>query len=219
MANIGLKMVYVGLKNDDGTVKTGEDGLSESGVFAIDTNKANKNLGTKSANITNLAGTTTKIWGNNVPVDVSTSKASPSVAIDSNFINPVAKEKMLGRHKTEDGVWIDSDKKVEVGLIIESQSPISLESVFYAFGRGIMTQASQNVQTNNENETREDDTLTYTALTYDKFNNNAVAFDYEGEDGFDKQKLFDLVFPGNKYDASTGKTKTTDSGNTGHQGN
>lgn len=209
MATIGLKMIYTGLKADDGTVLKGEDGLSESGVFPIDTIKKNMNLGSKTANITGLAGATTKIMGNNQPVDVSKAQASPSVAIDSNYINPVAKQKMLGRAQGEDGGWSDTDKPVEVGLIIESQSPITLKSVFFAFGRGIMTEASQNIQTNTDTtETREDDNLTYTALGYPGFDGKAFRYYDSNDTKFDAQKMFDTVFPGNDWDAKNGKAKS-----------
>ena len=41
MANIGLRMLFVGIKNEDGTVVVdAEQGVSEKGVYAIDTNKS-----------------------------------------------------------------------------------------------------------------------------------------------------------------------------------
>ena len=46
MANIGLKTLYVALKNEDGTtIVDATKGLSETGVYAIDTNKSHMNLG------------------------------------------------------------------------------------------------------------------------------------------------------------------------------
>ena len=62
MASLGLQMVYFALRDlSTGHIKVGSDGLSESGVFAIDTDKSKGNLGTKQANITNLAGSNAKI--------------------------------------------------------------------------------------------------------------------------------------------------------------
>lgn len=213
MATIGLKMLYTGLKDDAGNVITGDDGLSDTGVFEIDTNKENGNLGTKTANISNISGNVTKISGNNQVVDVSKAAGAPTVAIDSNMINPTAKEKMLGRVKNEAGLWVDGDKPVETGLIIESQSPIYRNSVFFCFGRGVMTQSSQNVQTNTDTaETREDDNLTFTAIAYEPFNSQALGIAYESDKDFDKQKMFDMVFPNNTYDAKTGKAKANTTG-------
>lgn len=208
MATIGLKNIYAGLLGDDGNVVKGEDGLSETGVFAIDTEKKNMNLGSTQANITGLAGTVTKIWGNNVPVDSSYGKANPSVAIASNMINPTAKQKMLGRVK-QGGGWIDGDKHVEVALLVESQSPITYQSVYFGFGRGNVTETAQNVQTNNDNETREGDNLTYSALDTSRWNNNPFKYWFADDKDFDLQGMFDDVFPGSDYDPTTGGTKST----------
>lgn len=208
MAAIGLKMVYVGLKDANGNVITGDAGLSDTGIFEIDTNKANRNLGTKTANISNLTGNVTKISGNNQTVDVAVPDGAPTIAIDANFINPEKKEKMLGHVQLDDGGWVSGDKPVETGVILESQSPITLTSAFFCFGRGIMTQTAQNIQTNTDTaETREDDNLTYTAIAYEKFNNKCVAYYDAADKAFDKQQMMDRVFPGNLYDAKTGGKK------------
>ena len=100
MASLGLQMVYLALRDvNTGQIKVGADGLSASGVFAIDTDKSKGNLGTKQANITNLAGSNTKINGNDRVVDVSRGQAAPSIAIDANAINHEVKEKILGHKK------------------------------------------------------------------------------------------------------------------------
>ena len=112
MANIGLKMLYVAVKNEDGTtVVDAVKGVSETGVYAIDTNKSHMNLGAKTANISNLSGTPTKITGNNEVVDVTNPPASPTVAITANLINPEVKQKLLGRAQLSDsGLYVDQDK-------------------------------------------------------------------------------------------------------------
>lgn len=214
MAAIGLKMLYVGLKNDDGTVITGTDGLNESGVYEIDTNKSHGNLGTKTANITGLSGTLTKITGNNQVVDVTKPDAAPSVAVDANAINHEVKEKLLGKKK-ENGGWVDQSKPAESALIVESQTPIDLKSVYFAFGRGHFSEASQNVQTNTDtNQTREDDNLTFTALGYDQFDGKADKTYYASDDDFDRKKMFDEVFPGNTYTNGMSDSTAGGSGST-----
>lgn len=202
MANIGLKMLYVAVKNEDGTtVVDAIKGVSETGVYAIDTNKSHMNLGAKTANISNLSGTPTKITGNNEVVDVTNPPASPTVAITANLINPEVKQKLLGRAQLSDsGLYVDQDKPTYAGLIIETQSPITYESVYYCFGMGVFTEATQNVQTNTDTaETREDDTLTFTSLGYDKFDGKNYAVTRAGATNFNKQKVFDTVFPGQKF--------------------
>ena len=228
MANIGLKMLYVAVKNEDGsTVVDAVKGVSETGVYAIDTNKSHMNLGAKTANISNLSGTPTKITGNNEVVDVTNPPASPTVAITANLINPEVKQKLLGRAQLSDsGLYVDQDKPTYAGLIIETQSPITYESVYYCFGMGVFTESTQNVQTNTDTaETREDDTLTFTSLGYDKFDGKNYAVTREGTTNFSN-----TVFPGQKFvtastdgttDASLhgGTSSTGASGSTGTPSN
>ncbi len=201
MANIGLKSLYVALKNEDGTtIVDATKGLSEAGVYAIDTNKSHLNLGAQTANISALSGTPGKINGNNEVVDISNPPSSPTVAITANLINPEVKQKLLGRQQLSSGIWVDSDKPTYAGLMIVSQVPVTLEDVYYSFGMGIFTETTQNVQTNTDTaETRESDTLTFTSMGYSYFNGKNYGFDRAGRDGFDKQKLFDTVFPGQTF--------------------
>lgn len=206
MANIGLRMLFVGIKNEDGTVLAdATKGVSEQGVYAIDTNKSHMNLGAQTANISALSGNPVKISGNNEVVDVTNPPSSPSVAITANLINPEVKQKLLGRYQKENGIWVDQDKPVYSGLIIETQSPITLEPVFYCFGMGIFTETTQNVQTNTDTaETRESDTLTFTSMNYDKFDGKNFAFARANGEGFETKKLFDTVFPGQTLITGTG---------------
>ncbi|WP_297820013.1 phage tail protein [uncultured Lactobacillus sp.] len=201
MPAIGLDTIFTGLKAADGSVLTGDKGLSESGVYEIDTNKANFNLGSKTANITNLSGTTTKIAGNNEVVDVSKGPASPQVAIDSNMINPKILNKLLGRVEIAGGGWTEGNENTESGLIIVTREPIAQTKLYYCFGRGTMAQASQNIQTNTDTaQTREDDNLTFTALGYKQFNNGKpFAIFWEKQEGFDEKAVFDTVFPGQTF--------------------
>ena len=199
-------MLYVGIKNEDGTVVTdATKGVSASGVYAIGTNKEDMNLGAQTANISALSGNPVKISGNNEVVDVTNPPSSPSVAITANLINPEVKQKILGRTQLDSGIWVDQDKPVYAGLIIETQSPITLEPVYYSFGMGIFTETTQNVQTNTDTaETRESDTLTFTSMNYDKFNGKNFAFARTNGENFDIKKLFDTVFPGQTLVTATG---------------
>ena len=201
MATLGLNMLYTGIKADDGsTVIDADKGLAANGVYPIDTSKANGNLGTKTANITGLSGTVSKITGNNEVVDVSNPPSAPSVAIDANEINFIVKQKLLGRVSDGKGGYIDSDTPVEAGLIIESRSPVTRTAVYFCFGRGIFNEASQNIQTNTDTaETRDDDNLTFTALNYDKFSGQPYKVYAESDPKFDKQAMFDTVFPGQTF--------------------
>lgn len=199
MANIGLKRIYVWLVGSDNKVLTGTNGLSDDGVYVVDTDANKGNLGLKTANITGLSGTVTKIAGNNVVVAVSNPPSAPSVAIDANAINFTIKQKLLGRVETSvKGAYVDGETIPKAGLIIESSSPTTGKSVFYGFGIGQFTEASQNVQTNTDTaEQRDDDNLTFTALGCPHFpNESPVIFGNAAENGFTKNAFFDLVAPG-----------------------
>ncbi|MCT2870527.1 phage tail protein [Limosilactobacillus fermentum] len=200
MANIGLKRIYFWLVGSDGQViKDTVKGLSTDGVYVVDTNPGNGNLGTRTANITGLSGTPTKIPGNDTIVAVSNPPSAPSVAINANAINFAVKQKLLGRVETKvKGAYTEGTTLPDVGLIIESTSPTSGKPIFYGFGRGKVTEASQNIQTNTDTvETREDDNLTFTALGFSGFPNEAaVAVADASVVSFTKSAYFDMCAPG-----------------------
>lgn len=201
MASIGLSMIYAANKGTDGQVLTDatKGGVSDTGVYPIDTNTGRGNLGARTANITALEGTPVKISGNNEVVDVTNPPSSPSVALDFNAINPEVRETLLGKVSNGEGGWVRSDNPAEVALIIESQVPTTNKHVYYCFGRGHLAETNHNIGTNTDTaETRDDDTLTYTALGFEGFDGKPYAIYYEGSEGFNKQKMFDRVFPGQK---------------------
>lgn len=207
MATIGLKTIYTGIKLPSGSVALGDQGVDATGIFEIDTNKEHGNLGSKSFNITNLTGTTTKIVGNNEIVDTSVGSSSPTVAIDSNMINPEKLNKLLGRVQLGDGGWAPGKTTVEVGLIGVAEDPIYHSRIFYCFGRGTLAKTTQNIQTNTDTaQTREDDNLTYTAMSYDKFNSEPYAVYWENNKDFSLKKMFDRVFPGQTFINDAGKS-------------
>lgn len=206
MAVVGLRTIYVGLKDSKGQTVVGSAGLSETGVFEIDTVASNGNLGSRTANISGLAGTINKIAGNNQIVKVEAGDAAPTVAIDSNAINHTVLQKLLGREQSASGAWVPKEGVTESALLIETQDRITLKRVWYGFGRGIMTQGSQNVQTNTDtNKTPENDNLTFTAEGYANWNDKSFATFYEDDPAFDIKKVFKDVFPGSTYDPTTGK--------------
>lgn len=200
MATIGLKTIYTGIKLPNGSVALDDQGVDPTGIFEIDTKKENGNLGSKSFNITNLTGTTIKVVGNNEIVDASVGSSSPTVAIDSNMINPEKLNKLLGRVQLGDGGWAPGKTIVEVGLIGVAEDPIYHSRIFYCFGRGTLAKTTQNIQTNTDTaKTREDDNLTYTAMSYDKFNSEPYAVYWEKNKDFSLKKMFDRVFPGQTF--------------------
>lgn len=207
MASLGLQMVYLALRDvKTGKIKVGtSDGLSDTGVFAIDTDKSKGNLGTKQANITNLAGSNAKINGNDRVVDVSKGQAAPSIAINANAINHAVKEKILG-HKKVNGYWVPTDENVEVACIVVTRDPVDRKELYMGFGRGICTESAMDVQTNTDTaETRSDDQITFEALSFDGFDGKPYVRAYASDSDFDKNKFFSAVMPGQTlFTTSTG---------------
>ena len=91
MAIVGLKMVTLALV-DPKTQQflKGEQGLSTTGIVKIDSSM----LGTKTANISNLEGSATKVSGNNAVQDVMIAPGSPTVALDFNNLDFEIKQKV-----------------------------------------------------------------------------------------------------------------------------
>lgn len=196
MAVVGLYTTYVGIKDEDGNVIVGVDkgGVSETGVYEINTSKKNGNLGATTANITGLSGTVTKVYGNDALVDVSNPPSAPSVALTYNQINVAVKQALLGR-KLSNGGYVDTDDTVESALIVESHDEIENKAIYFAFPRGVFNETQQNVQSNTDTaQTRETEQMTFTALASPALGNKTYKIYYEGAKDFSMKKMFDEVF-------------------------
>ena len=196
MAVVGLQTTYVGIKDEDGNVIVGIDkgGVSETGVYEIDTSKKKGNLGATTANITGLSGTLTKVYGNDALVDVSNPPSAPSVALTYNQVNVAVKQALLGR-KLVNGGYVDTDDTVESALIVASHDEIENKAIYFAFPRGVFNETQQNVQSNTDTaQTRETEQMTFTALASPALGNKTYKIYYEGAKDFSMKKMFDEVF-------------------------
>lgn len=139
MAIVGLKMVTLALVD----AKTqqlikGEQGLSTDGILAVDSSM----LGTKTANISNMEGSATKINGNNSVQDVMIALGSPTVALDFNNFDFEIKQKLLGFKSDGKGGYVMQGDKLHVALLIESETLDRTHSVYFGFGNGIMQETA-----------------------------------------------------------------------------
>lgn len=200
MANVGLKMLYVALFDDKtGKILTGEDGLSENGVLPID----DRFFGSTQANLTNLEGSVQKVSGNNMIQDSYVNPAAPQAAVIVNNLAIDIKNKMLGRAKTTNGGYVFSGKKPVVGLLVNSESIDRAFDIYWGFRRTNVSAASENVQTDTDQAiTRQNDSLTFTALGVPDWNNGEPYKDWTSNtEEFDKNKMFEDVFPGYQEDS------------------
>ena len=196
MALLGLTTTYVATLDSYGNALVGAQngGVSDTGVYEIDTLKKNGNLGATVATVTGLSGTVQKVPGNNQIVDVVDSPASPSVALTYNQINVTVKQALLGR-KLENGGYVDTDKVVEAALIVESRDEIENKPIYFAFPRGVFKETAQNIQSNTDTTVqRETESLTFTAMASPKINNKPYKIYFATAEGFSKKKMFDEVF-------------------------
>lgn len=204
MAIVGLKMVRLALV-DSKTQKLlkGNDGLSTDGVVEVNSSM----LGTKTANISSLEGQATKISGNNAVQDVIIAPGSPTVAFDFNNLDFDLKQKLLGYKPDGKGGYLKNDDKPHVAVLIESETLDRKNSVFFGFANGIMQESTQNIGTDTDTaQTRQDDNMTFSALSANAFNGESIKKYFSGSPTFDKANMYKEVFGGYVLPAVAGTT-------------
>lgn len=193
MATVGLYQIQLALVDAQQKLISGADkGLSTDGVYTVD----HKDLGTKTANITGLAGTIAKIYGNNNVQDVTVGTSEPTVALDINNLDYKIKQQIKGFVSDTKGGYTDENLKAHVALLITTQTIDRTHFVYYGFGDGIMTETAANIQTDAAAEQRVDDTLTYTALSTVAFKNQPYKIYSDLDSKFDKANMYKEVFGG-----------------------
>lgn len=211
MATVGLYQVQLALVDASQKLITGANaGLGSDGIYTID----HKDLGTKTANITGLAGTIAKVYGNDVVQDVTIGTSEPSVALDINNLDYTVKQQIKGFVSDSKGGYTDENIKAHVAMLITTRTIDQQHFVYYGFGDGIMTETAANIQTNQASEERVDDALTYTALSTIAFNNQPYKIYSDLDSAFDKANMYKEVFGG--YILTTGTTTTTTTQPAGH---
>lgn len=200
MAIVGLKMVTLALVDPKTQqLLKGAQGLSESGIVEVDSSM----LGTKTANISNMEGSATKISGNNAVQDVLIAPGSPTVALDFNNLDFEVKQKVLGFVSDTKGGYTLNGDKPHVAMLIETETLDRKHSIYFGFANGIMQENAQNVATDTDTaQTRNDDNMTYNALSAKAFNGEPLKKYYSGADGFQEANMLKEVFGG--YTAGAG---------------
>ena len=194
MAIVGLKMVTLALV-DPKTQKilTSDQGLSTNGILEVDSSM----LGTKTANISNMEGQATKISGNNGVQDVLIAPGSPTVALDFNNLDFEVKQKLLGFKSDTKGGYVMQGDKPHVAMLIETETLDRKNSIYFGFANGIMQENAQNIATDTDTaQTRNDDNMTYNALSAKAFGGEPLKKYYSGADGFQEANMLKEVFGG-----------------------
>lgn len=197
MAIVGLKMVTFALVDPvTQQLLKGDDGLSADGLYQVDT----KDMGSKTANITGLVGSSTKRYGNNVSQQVTYGAAAPSIAYDSLNLDFDIKQKIKGFVNDGKGGWTPADP-AHIAMLVETQS-LSGNSIYFGFGNATAVESEANVQTNDDNKQIVDDALTISALDTIAFGHKPFKLYNSADTGFDEPTMLKEVFGG--YVAGTG---------------
>lgn len=195
----GFARALIGILDDSGNLVTSPDkGIGNKGIFSID---AKSSKGTVGANITGMEGTLTAVYGSNQKVDTEYGVPQPQIAFSANDVPYEVVERVLG-HKKNDAGGYDSipGKKPDIAMVLVTNSVRTGKEIYKAFYHGTFSQSEQNIQTNNANENRVVDALTYSASA----NTNNSAADstfYKDAPDFDFKKMVKNVFPGASDDA------------------
>lgn len=193
MAIVGITGVTVALVDDNQKViKEADKGLSESGIYRVGV----KDMGTKTANITGLSGSNQKVFGDNQMQDLAEGTASPAVAWSVNNLDFIVRNKLIGNMPDGKGGFVKEGDTPHSAMLIETKTVKDGKRVFFAFGNGTMSMPSQNIGTNTENQTREDDTLTFTALTTIAFKGQPYKIYYDDGTLFKEEEMMAEVFGG-----------------------
>ena len=202
MAIVGLKMVTLALVDaKTQQIIKGTNGLSESGIIEVGSDM----LGTKTANISNMEGQATKISGNNAVQDVLIAPGSPTVALDFNNLDFEVKQKLLGFKSDAKGGYVMQSDKPHVAMLIETETLDRKNSIYFGFANGIMQENAQNIATDTDTaQTRNDDNMTYNALSAKAFKGEPLKKYYSGVEGFKEADMLKEVFGG--YTATQGSS-------------
>ena len=194
MAIVGLKMVRLALVDaKTQNLITGAQGLSETGVIEVGSDM----LGTKTANISNMEGQATKIPGNNAVQDVLIAPGSPTVALDFNNLDFEVKQNLLGFKSDTKGGYVMQGDKPHVAMLIETETLDRKNSIYFGFANGIMQENAQNIATDlHSAQTRNDDNMTYNALSAKAFGGEPLKKYYSGASGFQETDMLKEVFGG-----------------------
>ncbi|MFD1428690.1 phage tail protein [Lacticaseibacillus mingshuiensis] len=206
MALVGLNMVSFALIDPTTQqILKGDEGLSADGIYKVDT----KDLGSKTANITGLTGSSTKRYGNNVAQMVTYGAAAPQIAWDGLNLDFDTKQKIKGFTPDSKGGWLPADEPAHIAVLIESGS-LSGGSIYFGFGNATAVESEANVQTNDDNKQIVDDALTISALDTIAFGHKPFKLYNSADTGFDEPTMLKEVFGG--YVAGTGTGTSTGTG-------
>lgn len=183
MASLGIANVKIALVDKAGTVLTGANGIYKytdqattdtTGIFDV---TVDSSFGVASLALSNLEGSTTDIFGNNVLVYKSAGKGAPQAVLTINALPNEIKMASLGMPSDGKGGFTltgKADPNNRLALLAESaESFDATKPIYVGMYMGIASEAAATWTSNNAAENRTQDALTIASLE-------------RGDDGFGK---------------------------------
>lgn len=183
MASLGIANAKLALVDKNGIVLTGANGIYKytdeattdtSGIFEV---TVDSSFGVASLALSNLEGSTTDIFGNNVLVYKSAGKGAPQAVLTINALPNEIKMAALGMPSDGQGGFKltgKADPNNRLALLAESaESFDATKPIYVGMYMGIASEASATWTSNNAAENRTQDALTIASLE-------------RGDDGFGK---------------------------------
>lgn len=196
MASLGIANVKIALVDKAGTVLTGANGIYKytdqattdtTGIFDV---TVDSSFGVASLALSNLEGSTTDIFGNNVLVYKSAGKGAPQAVLTINALPNEIKMAALGMPSDGKGGFTltgKADPNNRLALLAESaESFDATKPIYVGMYMGIASEAAATWTSNNAAENRTQDALTIASLE-------------RGDDGFGKYYFSSA----SKFDAET----------------
>lgn len=159
---IGVQTARIALINEAGQVLTGDKGLpnAQNGIYTVTTKNDG---GITTANLTGLAPSITRVWGNDLIADLSVGRAQPSMSFATNFMDYNVLNRLIGATGNgDDGYSLEGHKVLSAIDIISTSK--NGRDYHFAFYQGYFTRGDINLQTSTENLSRGTDQLTYTPI-------------------------------------------------------
>lgn len=207
----GINKAWVALKSQDGkNLLTGDDGLSQNGIYELDRNV----LGVASAEIKGLDGSKLeKVAGNNIVQFSYADPLNPQVTISVNSLPLEIMAKLVGMEKQGTG-WQMADTKPIGAFIVQAPSMTTNDSVYFAFPSGNFLMGDKKLDTDTDSKkTPVTDQMTFAAIDDPNINDLYRMYSTQDANWKSEDDMFKELFP-NYTASSTAPTSNSASSTT-----
>lgn len=204
MASLGIANVKIALVDKAGTVLTGANGIYKytdeattdtTGIFDV---TVDSSFGVASLALSNLEGSTTDIFGNNVLVYKSAGKGAPQAVLTINALPNEIKMAALGMPSDGKGGFTltgKADPNNRLALLAESAESFDVtKPIYVGMYMGIASEAAATWTSNNAAENRTQDALTIASL--ERGDDGFGKYYFSSASKFDEDAMLKDVFKG-----------------------